>query len=667
MMDGNSFIGRTFSLAKNFGRELWRRVPDSMADDAPGDLSGTLWLLRILHQLKAGQVNEHRVTSALLALNSVEPWLRYTALESLCVAFALRPDLITPTGMQVVIRLLADRTSWVRSAAFSAARTMYRLRREALTDRLLERNRQFLNAGDGQVCLFLLSCLPHAKVQDILEGNSLLKATGIDIAKISRTNQVFSELNLRGLTIGGQALVKLLVYSSLGKEAAPEQVKEEMADFVVPGIRATERLSCHLPTVGMEIHRAIKPADPADHLLATAQALLANYFSIIKTQHGLGESHMLWRRQGSQLEMRVMPAAYPVFKLIIDGFVEQGLLPDSKQHYYLSTVQGDLRKEIILLLVSTFFLDLPHSQGPQILRSFIAEGPDTLSFPGCYTYVGITLDPLSGAIAGSQSNIINKVLIFHTQIVDEAGEKLFTIPAYLYQTDVARKALLATGALAYLKPSERKSPLEHGLAGIYKGLRERLSSFYRLDLGLSQREADQLLGDGYRGKFRPPHGVDKNYVHSSVELLREKLLGRPQRLDELAQLLDEAAQALKARTFGPKLTTAVDLFYHGEMKAVVPTLIELLYSVEPAQRLEAARALGAAGGPQARLALEANLHSYDKALRLAVIEALATMGHPDSQPALNSQLEREEDSEVRARLEALLGHPAAQGQRLAQG
>lgn len=670
MMAENSILSGTFSFAKNLlrsvGRGFMEGAADLTADNSLRDPSGTLWMLRILHQLRSGRISEHRVLGAIAALRSVEAWLRYNALECLRLTFGSRPDLIDQIGMEAVLLLLSDRVSWVRSAALRTARTMYLLRPELLSGRVLEYIRPFVDSGGGLTCVFLLSCLPNPEAEAILEENSLLKVMDVDIGRISQTNQVFSQLNLEGLTIGGQTLAKLLVFSSLGTDTTPQKVKDQMADFVVPSIRAVERLSHQLPTVGMEIHRAISLDDPSDRLLASAQALLANYFSLIETQHSLGESHLLRRRKACQLEMRVMPASHPVFKLIIDGFVEQGLLPDSKQHYYLSTLQGDLRKEIILLLVSTFFLDLPYGQGPQALQSFINKGSDTLSFPGCYTYIGITLDPQSGRVRGCQSNIINKMLVFNTQIVDENGEHLFTIPSHLYQTDVARKALLSTGALAYLKPAEQTTASEQALAGIYEEFRERLRSFYRLELGLGPKEAAQLLGERYRGRFKPPRGVNKKYLHKSVELLRERLLGQPQKLEMLAQLLDEVAGELKSRIYGPRFTTAVDLFYHGEMETIVPTLIELLYSVDADQRIEAAQLLGAAGGPQARRALEANLNSRDKALRLSVIEALAEVAHPDSLHALSSQLQREEDPEIRARLEALLGHPASQGQCVTQ-
>ncbi|MFH1777372.1 MAG: hypothetical protein ABH952_07440 [Candidatus Omnitrophota bacterium] len=365
---------------------------------------------------------------------------------------------------------------------------------------------------------FILS-LPHAQL-GIAIGDSLsfIQQAGGEFAAISLTNQLFSELDLNGFTIGAQSLIKMRIYALAKAGKEPEQIKEELVNSILPTIRLIEHLCQDLPTVGMEIHRAINPNDPADESLANAQAVLANYFSFIKTPHLLGKSNVNPGERNEQLEMRILPASYPIFKLIIDSFVEIGMLPDSKRHIYLSTVQGDLANEIILLLAATYFLDFPSNLGtnPNVLKSFISTQLDTLGFPGCYTYIGVTLDPLTGSTLGrrTQSNIVNKMIAINIRFSPDIP----VLPVYLYQTDVKRKALLSTAALAYRKLPANRSGLETELAGIYEGLKEKLGNFYS-SLVVTSQQTEQLLGTGYTSGYAPPNGVDKIYIYNAVELL----------------------------------------------------------------------------------------------------------------------------------------------------
>lgn len=596
----------------------------------------------------------YRVERNIVFLSYKEAVLRYNALYRLRAAFRRSPEYIIESRVGAILPLLADEVWWVRSAAFLALRTIYQLRPEVMTERIVEKAIDLLDEDAVQVCLcsFLLPCLPHPGAKPVLEEYPAFKEAGMELDSIGLTNQLFSELDLADFTIGAQALVKVTIYASAKDGKKLERIREELSSSILPAIRLMEYLSRDMPTVGMEIHRAINPKDPSDQLLAYSQAILANYFGFIKTEHSLGESHIVSVGDQEQLEIRVMPDSYPVFKLIVDAFVDIGLLPDSRRHFYLSTNQGDLRGEIISLLVSTYFLDLPYELGLQVLRSYIPESHDTLGFPGCYTYIGVSLDPHTGSMLGrqTQSNIFNKMIALSVQLFEDAP----IVPIYLYKTDLERKALLSTAALAYLKPGEEKSPLEEEMASVYGELREKLRDLYSHDLGLTSREAAQLLGEGYMGAYHPPDGVDTRYIYNSVELLRQRLLEQPSRLEILAQALDEAADSTRSLLHDPELARVIDLFYLGQPKEVLPALTGLLYSVQPEQRRQAARLLGIAGGPQARLLLEANINSSDKALRLDVVEALARIGDVNSIPVLKSQFQKDEEPEVKASLEALV-------------
>ncbi|MFQ5953180.1 MAG: hypothetical protein ACE5JK_07235, partial [Candidatus Omnitrophota bacterium] len=182
---------------------------------------------------------------------------------------------------------------------------------------------------------------------------------------MDRAEAAFASLDLSRLAVGTRSYVKLLLLEeAINKDSISSEFLQNITVTVIPSLRALESLSKMYPTLGMEQHS--DPADDLDRL--TLKAEVVNFLAAVGMPHKLARSE---KKSGGYVEVRMPPAPYPVFLLLVEKLKKMGMV-DRK--FYSSTVAGDYAREGMLILSLLFYAGYPAGELPVIGEGRISPG-----------------------------------------------------------------------------------------------------------------------------------------------------------------------------------------------------------------------------------------------------------------------------------------------------
>jgi SAM-dependent methyltransferase len=355
------------------------------------------------------------------------------------------------------------------------------------------------------------------------EGEGISYSVSIGLVKAA--DAAFGELagDLKGLCIGSQAYVKLLLLeAALEDYSIPETLKSDLRKQVIPALKQLEGLTKSYPSLGMELGLQLKLDDPQRSLLALTQVLACNYLKDMPLGRNLGKSSI--KEKG--YELRIVPATYPIFILLIKRLHKMGLIADGDN--YMTTVAGNYMKEANFLMPLLFLANQPYLI-PKFQEAGTSGTPEGnsifLTISG--HFVGATIDLWTGELLkpadpkskGTQTNLCHTVRTAFS--IDIPGQEEYTRPLQqMFQDDLERTFLLTTAAAAFL--GEYGLEEEGGLKELYAKFRSRVMNFLLEEMQLTPDEIRALFPEGhYSNIWQALEGL-RLLIHRMVKHFQSK-------------------------------------------------------------------------------------------------------------------------------------------------
>ena len=377
----------------------------------------------------------------------------------------------------------------------------------------------------------------------------------------------FKELDLKGLAIGSQAYVKLLILEHIIREGNVDaKFRHELETEVIPGLSRAEAMTKDFPTLGMEFQISL---DGQNRDIAALQVLLVNWLSDVQLEHGMGQSG--FTADGYQL--RMPPTVYPVFILLVGRLQkllkEEGHRTFDQPQPYLTCVAGNYHGEATLLLTALF-----HCYLPEVINVAVPEySPEELKQLGVFPsvgdrFVGATVDPWTGKLLdegdtrtqGTQTNLFASLLGSH---LIAAGDRSISVDADV-SSHLEQTFFLVAAAAAY---SGGYGINDSKLAGIYQRFKETSRRIF-IEARLDASEVNILLGGLQDNEL----GNSTKATIAALRSLNAAFDASAKQRDKAKQLVGDAANPNLRQEFQRAVATAIGetkqhLFTSGSVKA----------------------------------------------------------------------------------------------------
>jgi len=481
------------------------------------------------------------------------------------------------------------------------------------------------------------------------ENLDRLKTLSETEKNLTKTFFAYLVVDLKGLNIGNQQVVRMYLYDMIRKNPFLEEkdaVRRVNAD-IVPALRTLEMLGLP-PNMGAELAEESGSKETMER-----KGALSNFFMQTLTEHQVRPSDMtnqkgpgLFQQGKEHLELRLLPGTYPVIYLNLLMHLKTGLLgPESDLS---TTIQGELDQEALLILCLGLF-----NFGPLVPLSAQTLG-DAINFGNAYqSYIGQTVDTGTGEILKDQTQtyFADKTFGWIGQLFakksaegkgffDGAGAPITKERAIteILQQDLEMKFVLSSFAFSFLHEKNSKAAQE------YLEFKDRITGFLfelKDDRGnplfnaveiavISGQERKEFYFKAV-GPNATPLKLDEERVRTLLFRLRDYFEAHREDLSKFREVAREGVAKLKdslyqAKPLTRRIMEAVKAGPEG-LKSVIPAedeLIAALYGdVEGIAPEEAAEVLGAVGTEKGRDALQVlSGHNNGSELQSAVERGL---------------------------------------------